>query len=104
MGVTGLEPDRVSGRRSSELRPHGGEGGAESGAVGAAGGDRPQESPHVARDRGTSSGPGDTEPADEPTGLAPELAELVRAWPTLPEPIRRAMLALVDSARSESAS
>jgi hypothetical protein len=33
----------------------------------------------------------------------PDLARLVKAWPTLPDPIRRAMLALVSSvAKAES--
>lgn len=29
----------------------------------------------------------------------PDLARIVAAWPTLPEPIRRAMLALADIAK-----
>ncbi len=29
----------------------------------------------------------------------PDLARLVAAWPSLPEPIRRAVLALIDSAQ-----
>jgi hypothetical protein len=28
----------------------------------------------------------------------PDLARILQAWPTLPEPIRRAILALVESA------
>jgi hypothetical protein len=30
--------------------------------------------------------------------LPPDLARVVEAWPQLPEPIRRAVLALVESA------
>jgi hypothetical protein len=33
--------------------------------------------------------------------LAPDLAAVVDAWPTLPEPIRRAILALVRAAKSQ---
>jgi hypothetical protein len=29
----------------------------------------------------------------------PDLARIIAAWPTLPEPIRRAMLALVETGR-----
>jgi hypothetical protein len=32
-----------------------------------------------------------------PTSTDPDLARLVAAWPMLPEPIRRAVLALIDS-------
>jgi hypothetical protein len=32
------------------------------------------------------------------TPTDPDLSRLVTAWPTLPEPIKRAVLALVDSA------
>jgi hypothetical protein len=31
-------------------------------------------------------------------GNDPDLARILAAWPTLPEPIRRAVLALVESA------
>ena len=33
------------------------------------------------------------------SGFDPDLARIVGAWPTLPEPIRRAMLALVEAIR-----
>jgi hypothetical protein len=35
------------------------------------------------------------------TANDPELGKLVDAWPTLPEPIRRAILALVESGRRQ---
>jgi len=35
--------------------------------------------------------------AAEPQTLPPELAKIVAAWPTLPDALRRAMLALVDA-------
>ena len=38
--------------------------------------------------------------ATTPPPLDPELAALVVAWPTLPDPIRRAVLALVGVAGS----
>ena len=44
----------------------------------------------VMPERGTESG---TLPDD------PELADVVKAWPTLPEPIRRAVLALIGAAK-----
>ena len=31
-------------------------------------------------------------------GLSPDLAAVVAAWPTLPEPLRRAVLAMIDAA------
>jgi hypothetical protein len=31
----------------------------------------------------------------------PELARIIDAWPTLPEPIRRTMLALVDARQED---
>jgi hypothetical protein len=34
-----------------------------------------------------------------PTVLDPDLAKIVAAWPTLAEPLKRAMLALIDSTR-----
>jgi hypothetical protein len=33
-----------------------------------------------------------------PSPADPDLACLIEAWPTLPEPIRRAMLALIETA------
>ena len=39
-----------------------------------------------------------TKPAEPKTPTDPDLSRIVAAWPTLPEPIRRAVLALVGSA------
>ena len=36
--------------------------------------------------------------ANLPPNLPPELEKIVTAWPTLPEPIRRAMLAILEAA------
>ncbi|HJZ54481.1 MAG TPA: hypothetical protein VKE74_05960 [Gemmataceae bacterium] len=41
-------------------------------------------------------------PPDVPAPNDPELARVVGAWPNLPEPIRRAVLALVGSASPAS--
>ena len=35
---------------------------------------------------------------DPIANLPPELEKIVAAWPTLPEPIRRAMLAILEAA------
>ena len=68
LGVTGLEPPTVTTCKDSSLRKSSAAGGAESGAVGR-----------------------QTTPDD------PELRRVVAAWPTLLDPIRRAVLALVDT-------
>lgn len=47
--------------------------------------------PHIRPTGGAESG------ALAALALDPELARVVAAWPTLPEPIRRAVLALVSS-------
>jgi hypothetical protein len=41
---------------------------------------------------------GDAGSLHNPAETDPDLARIIAAWPTLPEPIRRAMLALVESA------
>lgn len=37
------------------------------------------------------------EPLARESGKDPDLARIVAAWPNLPDPIRRAVLALVDA-------
>src|SRR5262245_25833574 len=56
-------------------------GGAESGAVAV-----------------NSAGPTDAEKSSLVAPVDPDLARLVVAWPTLPEAIRRGILAIVESA------
>jgi hypothetical protein len=48
--------------------------------------------------RGNDSAP-ETVPETTPD---PELAAVVRAWPTLPEPIRAGILAMVNATKGES--
>jgi hypothetical protein len=43
-------------------------------------------------------------PTDLPVSNDPELAVLIAAWPSLPEPIRRAIRALVGAAKEPSIS
>jgi hypothetical protein len=39
-----------------------------------------------------------TKPGVAPVPIDPNLARVIDAWPTLPEPIRRAILALMEAA------
>jgi hypothetical protein len=43
-----------------------------------------------------------SKPIDPPAPLDPDLARVVDAWPHLPEPIRRAMLALIGTAKPDA--
>jgi hypothetical protein len=49
---------------------------------------------------GNSHARGAATGAVETQNMSPELAKIVAAWPTLPDALRRAMLALIDSAGS----
>jgi hypothetical protein len=40
-----------------------------------------------------------TKTLPEPAALDPDLARVVDVWPALPEPIRRAILVLIESGR-----
>jgi len=51
------------------------------------------------QDSTTDSAPVTTPRLTKPAENDPDLARLVAAWPELPEVIRRAMVALVESAR-----
>jgi hypothetical protein len=55
------------------------------------------EKPHSSGEGGNDSGNTDTQNATS-TPTDADLAEVMRAWPSLPQPIRLAMLALVRSA------
>jgi len=66
VGVTGLEPNSASPSSANDLKKSAPAGGAKSGAL------------------GSQSGP-----------IAPDLALVIDAWPTLPEAARRQVLGIV---------
>ncbi len=68
MGDTGLEPVTTTGCKTKHLQQRPPMGGAESGAV-----------------------VGRTAPSD------PDLAKVIEVWPTLPDPIKRAIMAMIDA-------
>lgn len=72
MGAGGFEPPPLSPRETHDTDS----GGAESGA------NRPDSAPETA--------------PDQPP-LDVDLSRVVEAWPTLPEAIRRAVLAMVEA-------
>jgi hypothetical protein len=52
----------------------------------------------VSEDGGAESGAQDAAQPSNPPSLPPELAEVVKAWPNLPEAIRAGILAMVKAA------
>ena len=71
MGDTGLEPPNVTKLNDNELRHTEDLGGAEAGAG-----------------------------RDNPPHIDVELAKVIEAWPTLPDAIKRAILAMLDACSS----
>lgn len=52
----------------------------------------------LSEDSGAKSGAQDAAQPSNPPSLPPELAEVVKAWPNLPDAIRAGILAMVKSA------
>ena len=73
MGDTGLEPQNVSNCNSKNLEEPSKDGAADSGAVG-----------------------------DSSVQIAADLAQVIDAWPNLPESIRRAILLLATTNLNEN--
>lgn len=73
MGRTGLEPVNVTARKNSKLQNQAVSGGAESGAD-----------------------------SDDFAQIDPDLAMLLDAWPTLPEPVKAGILAMVKAAKGKN--
>lgn len=71
--------------------------------MGAGGPELPLKSPvktHISETGGANSGARSAPTGPESTPVDPDLQRLVNAWPTLPEPIRAAVLALVGTGPS----